>query len=82
VRSLEGLDYYDPKRQDNVAEHGGCVVEDGERYFGHGMICRRPALHDDPFPYAGEHGSRHAYPGTLNGKPLAFAPREMSGGAA
>lgn len=30
----------------------------------------------DPFPYVGEHGSRHAYPGTLNGKPLVFAPRQ------
>lgn len=29
----------------------------------------------DQFPYVGEHGSRHAYPGTLNGKPLIFAPR-------
>lgn len=30
----------------------------------------------DPFPYVGEYGSRHAYPGTLNGKPLEFAPRD------
>lgn len=29
----------------------------------------------DPFPYVGEYGSRHAYPGTLNQKPLEFAPR-------
>lgn len=29
----------------------------------------------DPFPYVGEYGSRHAYPGTLNQKPLSFEPR-------
>lgn len=29
----------------------------------------------DPFPYVGEHGSRHAYPGTLNQKRLEFDPR-------
>jgi hypothetical protein len=30
----------------------------------------------DPFPYVGEYGSRHAYPGTLNGKRLEFSPRD------
>lgn len=33
------------------------------------------AMNKDPFPYVGEHGSRHAYAGTLNQKPLTFAPR-------
>lgn len=30
---------------------------------------------NDPFPYVGQWGSRHAYPGTLNGLPLEFDPR-------
>lgn len=33
------------------------------------------AINTDPFPYVGEHGSRHAYAGTLNQKPLTFSPR-------
>lgn len=32
----------------------------------------------DPFPYVGEHGSRHRYPGTLNHKPLRFEPRDRT----
>lgn len=36
--------YYDPSRQDIVSEHD-CVFEDGEWWFGHGMICRYPELH-------------------------------------
>lgn len=30
---------------------------------------------NDPFPYVGPTGSRHAYPGTLNGVQLEFRPR-------
>lgn len=30
---------------------------------------------NDPFPYVGEYGSRHAFPGTLNHKRLIFSPR-------
>jgi hypothetical protein len=29
----------------------------------------------DPFPYVGPTGSRHAYPGTLGGERLIYAPR-------
>lgn len=39
------MDYYDPRRQDIEEEHAHCVLEDGERWFGHGMECRRPDLH-------------------------------------
>lgn len=39
------------------------------------MIYNSQARNTDPFPYIGEHGSRHAYAGTLNQKPLKFAPR-------
>lgn len=49
------MEYYDPARQDIDAEHDGCVVEDGERWFGHGMLCRRPELH--PVPESADRGS-------------------------
>lgn len=59
------MDYYDPARQDIDAEHEGCVVEDGVRWFGHGMECRRPELHPapqsfeaDPTPYIAANGNR------------------------
>lgn len=39
------------------------------------MIFNSQTLNTDPFPYVGEHGSRHAYAGTLNQTPLTFAPR-------
>lgn len=32
-------------------------------------------LNQDLFPYVGSHGSRHAYPGTLNGDALTHDPR-------
>lgn len=49
------MEYYDPARQDIDAEHERCVVEDGERWFGHGMLCRRPELH--PVPESADRGS-------------------------
>lgn len=33
-------------------------------------------LEPDPFPYESNRGSRHAFPGTLNQKPLILKPRE------
>jgi hypothetical protein len=41
------LEYYDPARQEIRFEHEDCVVEDGERWFGHGMPCRHPEWHED-----------------------------------
>lgn len=45
--ALARLDYYDPRRQQIDAEHEHCVLEDGVRWFGHGMECRRPELHGE-----------------------------------
>ena len=51
------LEYYDPARQDIDSEHERCVVEDGERWFGHGMLCRRPELHKIQVPKPADRGS-------------------------
>lgn len=40
------VDYFDPRRQQFASEHSDCLVEDGERWFGHGMPCRFPQFHD------------------------------------
>lgn len=41
------MEYYDPRRQDSIAEHD-CDFEDGTWWFGHGMPCLHPQLHATP----------------------------------
>lgn len=38
------------------------------------MYSSRPPFNDDPFPFVGPTGSRHQYPGTLDGVRLAHDP--------
>lgn len=44
---MSHLEYYDPARQEDPTEHYECSLEDGEIWFGHGMICRYPELHPE-----------------------------------